>query len=139
MNAPNILEETRMETTESCRLCEKIVVVLETKEALKALQELPSTYDTEQQKYVWKRSGAMAYAMVPRAVQERTGILDLFLCLDEDMLDDLDILAYANKFFRETVLAGWSNGNNVQLMQPVLSPPAELECWKLRHAVAEGS
>jgi len=76
---------------------------------------------------------------VPRAVQGTTGIADLYLCLDEDDMDDIDILDYARKMFREKVFPAWKVGKEMQFLQPSLSPPVDLPCWKLRHEVAEGS
>jgi hypothetical protein len=128
-----------MQTTESCNLCEKIVLVLESKKPLATMLELPNTFDQEQGKYVWKRAGVMAYAIVPRAVEGTMGTADYYLCLDEDDMDDLDIMEYATKYFRETIFPEWKNGKDVHLMQPSLSPPTNLACWKLRHEPAQGS
>lgn len=128
-----------MDTTESCHLCEKIVLVLESKEKLTSVSELPNTRDDREGKYVWKHADLMAYALVPRAVQGTTGLADFYLCIDEDVMDDTDVLGYANKFFREHILPAWKNGKDAHLMQPSLSPPVDLDCWKLRHAAREGA
>ncbi len=128
-----------MQTTESCHLCEKIVIVLESKEKLTSLSELPSTRDERQGKYVWRHTDLMSYALVPRAVQGTTGLVDFYLCIEEDDMDDIDVLGYAKRFFRETILPAWKNGKDVHLMQPSLSPPVDLDCWKLRHAAGEGA
>jgi hypothetical protein len=127
-----------METTESCKLCEKVVVTLEAKRPLTSMAELPTTFDARSGRCVWKFHEFFGYALVPRSFQGVHGEVDLYLCIDEDDFDDIDVSGYVNKFFRDKILPHWTLFNKVHLVAPNLSPPDELmRCRKFHHRAPE--
>jgi hypothetical protein len=128
-----------MQTTESCSLCEKIVVTLEVEKPITDLSELPRTFDPNTGKYVWKQREFLSYTIVPRSAEGNTARVDLFLCVDEDDLDDIDLVAFAQRLFHEQVIPQWGNIRDAQFGRPSLSSPTELPCWKLRHVVHGGT
>ncbi len=127
-----------MQTTESCRLCEKITLTLESRQWLDILMELPNTFDPASRQYVWKHHGIMAYALIPQWIKGTTGGIDLYICIDEDDLDDLDLLSYATKFVHEEILRQWNSFTDVHLMPPALTAPVDIGCWKIRHEYQDG-
>lgn len=127
-----------METTESCNLCEKMVVTLEAKRPLTSLSELPTTFDARAGRCVWKFHEFFGYALVPRSFQGVYGQVDLYLCIDEDDFDDIDVFGYVNKFFREKILPHATLFKGVHLVRPSLSPPDEsMKCRKFHHKTME--
>ncbi|MBI5217024.1 MAG: hypothetical protein HY960_14815 [Ignavibacteriae bacterium] len=122
-----------METTESCKQCEKIELKIETNKAISKPLDLPNTYNTKSKKYVWKHTDLMAYALIPRTMNNHSAEVDLYLCIDEDVLDDIDVYGFATKFLNDQILPKWKNVKNVQLVEPLLSSAEELLCWKYRH------
>ncbi|MBI3189764.1 MAG: hypothetical protein HYZ33_03855 [Ignavibacteriales bacterium] len=122
-----------METTESCKQCEKIEVKIETKYVVSDLFDLPNTYNAKSKKFVWRHTDFMAYALIPRLVKGTSAQVDMYLCIDEDVLDDIDVYGFASKFLNEQILPKWSSIKNVQLVEPLLSSAEELECWKFQH------
>ncbi len=75
----------------------------------------------------------MAYALIPRTVKKTSAQVDMYLCIDEDVLDDIDVYGFATKFLHEEVLPKWKNVKDVQLVELLLSSAEELTCWKYRH------
>ena len=123
--------------TSSCSLCEKIAVTAETADPVSMLLDLPNTFDVRRKKYSWRRHDLLSYALIPRSAQGTTAQIDLYLCVDEDVLDDIDIYAYADRFMKENILPRWRTVRQVRLSQPVLTPPEDLDCWKVRHHALE--
>jgi hypothetical protein len=124
-----------MDSTDTCKLCEKIVLTLETKKPVKDALELPHTYDAHKKVFVWKFHEFMGYAMVPQVVdgpEGRMNIVELFLCIDEDDLDDIDVEGYAKKFIQEKIMPEWKNIKQVHCSKPVLNHPENLECRKMK-------
>ena len=75
-----------------CRYCEKFILELEAHKEIDMLLELPNTYNPMTRTYGWRDRGVMAYALVPQAVHEHHGSVDVYVCVDEDDLDDLDLI-----------------------------------------------
>ena len=121
-----------MENNEHCKLCEKIVVTLEMSEPVDSLFELPNTYSRAAGKYEWRFHDVMAYALIPRAIENRTAHIDMYLCIDEDDLDDIDVRGYAQRFLCDGILTQWKKFKNLHLLEPVLSSPEVVECRKSR-------
>lgn len=122
-----------METTESCKQCEKFELHIETSKPILGPLELPNTYHKKTKKYVWKHTDMMAYAMIPRSVKGTTATIDLFLCIDEDILDDIDVYGYATKFLKDEIVPHWKTVKEMVLAEPLLGAPDDLPCWKLQH------
>ncbi|MBI3194322.1 MAG: hypothetical protein HYZ34_07650 [Ignavibacteriae bacterium] len=122
-----------METTESCKQCEKIELKIETTKAASGPLDLPNTFNSRTKKYVWKQTDLMAYALIPRAVKKTSAQVDMYLCIDEDVLDDIDVYGFATKFLYDQILPKWKNVKDVRLVEPLLSSAEELVCWKYRH------
>ena len=126
-----------MKTTESCELCEKMIVTLEAKRPLKSLTELPNTIDSRTGRCVWKTHDFFGYALVPRSFQDLSGQVDLYLCIDEDDFDDIDVFGYVTHYFHEKILPHWTLFQTASLSRPSLSPPDELRCRKFHHKEME--
>ncbi len=122
-----------METNESCNLCEKLVITVETNDRLDSLLELPNTFSFVAKRYEWVHHKGLTYALVPRSAHGTTGYIDLYLCLDEDDLDDIDLEGLAAQFLREEVFSTWDNYKSFHLTQPNLDAPIDIGCWKLHH------
>ncbi len=123
-----------MDVTDTCKLCEKIVVTLDVDPRAKNAMELPNTYDAKKRAYAWKFHEFMAYALIPQSTGTADGntrLVDMFLCIDEDDLDDIDVQGFATKFFHEHILPGWKGIKHVKLSKPVLAHSDDLECRKL--------
>jgi hypothetical protein len=123
-------------TTESCSQCERLSVVVESARTLEDLRELPNTHDRHKGRYVWHSREFFGYALVPRSVRGKRGIIDAYFCIDEDDLDDIDVQGYASRFLREWVFPRWKNFKIVEISEPVLAVPDGLLCRKLRHTPA---
>ena len=124
-----------MQTTESCRYCEKVLITLEAKKPISGLLELPNTFNPAASCYEWVRREPLGYALVPLEAEGRTARVELYLCLDEDDLDDIDIHTFTNELLMNTILPVWEGiAAVVSCGDPVLSsPPVDMECWKVRH------
>jgi len=126
-------ESRIMETTESCKYCEKFELHIETKQPISGPLDLPNTFYPKTNKYVWKHTDMMAYAIIPKSVKGTVASVDLFLCIDEDILDDIDVNGYANKFLREEIIPKWNNLKDIHVSEPLLGCPDNLPCWKVQH------
>ncbi len=122
-----------MQTNESCRCCEKMVVTFESYKPFDMLMELPHTMDSTERHYAWKHHTMMTYAMIPQSIHGTTGIVDLYVCMDEDDLDDIDLRGLATEFLNRAVLPGMNSIREMRLSQPVMTAPAAIGCWKLHH------
>jgi hypothetical protein len=120
-------------TTESCRQCEHLAVVLESASPLGSVRELPNTHDRHTGRYTWHTRGFFGYALVPRSVRGKQGIIDAYFCMDEDDLDDIDVQGYFDKYLRERVLRRWKNFKIVEISEPALASPEGILCRKIRH------
>jgi len=118
--------------TPQCKLCEKMVITIESHKFLETLLELPNTFDAVNRQYVWKRDNDLSYVLIPQSIAGRTGVVDLYLCVDEDILDDIDVRGYAIKFLREEVFPHWQNFKDAHISEPMLSTPDVVGCWKLQ-------
>ena len=74
----------------------------------------------------------MGYALLPRSSDGKSATIDLFVCIEEDDLDDIDLLGYAKRFMEEQIVPKWKNVKAVHLLEPSLSPPGELPCKRVR-------
>ena len=123
-----------MKTTESCRYCEKVLVELVSPTPIASLLDVPNTFDASRREYSWKIYDSAAYALVPRAIAKTSAELDVFVCMEEDDLDDIDLL----EFVKEVVvreLASWKTSLRItRVTDSLLAPPAELQCYRQRHS-----
>ena len=124
-----------MKTTESCSMCEKIAVMIETTKPLENLAGLPFTGNG--QKPGWREYDIMAYAIVPRCVNGSVGIVDLYLCLEEDDLDDIDLPEYAEHFLRTQIFPKLKNFKEAHILPPSLSTPIDIGCWRYHHETVD--
>jgi len=122
-----------METNEICTLCEKVVVTFSSEQPIVSLSELPNTFDPVSKKYSWKHYDLMEYALVPRKIDKTSGEVDLYICMDEDEIDDIDLMEYANEFLHKEIIPSWDNFQVVQVISAFLSPPFDVECRRMGH------
>ncbi len=116
-----------------CRYCEKFVLELDAHKDIDMLLELPNTYNPMTRAYEWRDRGIMAYALVPQTVHGHHGTVDVYVCIDEDDLDDLDLVDYTKQFLTREVLPSWGNYRDVRLAGPSLAPPLNIGCWRMHH------
>ena len=119
---------------EHCRYCEKFILELEAHKELDMLLELPNTYNPMARTYEWRDRGNMAYALVPQSIHGHTGTVDVYICVDEDDLDDFDVTAYTTSFLKNEVLPSWGNFKEVRIAGPSLAPPLDIGCWRKHEA-----
>ena len=124
---------TLRQTTESCALCEKIVVSVLSSKPVVSLLSLPNTMNAQTGEYEWRRHGNAAYALVPRSIAGTTGMIDCYLCCDEDDLDDISILEVAGSLLHTLVERHWTTLTSVTCAPPSLAEPRDIACWKVRH------
>ena len=122
-----------MQTAISCRMCEKLALTLELTAAGGSPITVPNTFDEKSGQYGWKFHEFFAYALIPRKVQGSQAEIDLYLCIDEDDLDDIDVCGYARRFLRERIYPQWNNIKRFDVHEPVLEAPEDIECRLLRH------
>ena len=118
--------------TPPCTLCEKIIVTIQTTTPITSTLELPNTFDPVAKDFAWKRDNNMSYLLVPQVAIETTGVVDVFLCIDEDILDDIDVRGYTTKFLEMEIFPLWKNIKSVTFSEPIQSTPDGVACWK-RH------
>lgn len=132
-------KETLMwQTTESCRQCEKLSVLVESPDQIQSIREVPNTYDSRDEKFIWKFHEFMGYGLVPQSIDGQRATIDLYLCIDEDDLDDIDVRGYADRFLSERIPHLWKNVRILSISEPVLATPSVLPCRKLRHNIRIG-
>lgn len=122
-----------MKTTESCRMCEKVVVTIEKAVPFKNLEELPNTYKKHSTAFGWKHYDIMEYALVPRCINGTIGIIDLYTCIEEDELDDVDIMEYTEHFLKTRIYPSMKNIKEAHLFAASLSTPTGIGCCRLQH------
>ena len=117
-----------MQTTTSCSLCEKVSVTFKSKRLLTSSLDLPNTYDRHSKKYGWKHYNLMEYALVPRTINKTTGEVDLYVCMDEDEIDDIDLIEYAEELLHKEILPAWDKFSIEKVLPAYLSPPQDIGC-----------
>jgi hypothetical protein len=117
-----------MYTSVECNLCETIIMTLDLKEPVDSLMQLPNTFSGKDGAYAWKFHEIMGYALLPRSTSGRIAVVDLYLCIEEDDLDDIDVLGYVTRYIREHLLPKWANVKDFRLTQPVLATAQNLKC-----------
>ena len=123
-----------MKTTESCSMCERVAVMIETTKPLESIAGLPTTQKNGKGTGTgWRKYDIMAYALVPRCVNGAVGIVDLYLCLEEDDLDDIDLAEYAEHFLKTKIFPQMDNFKEAHILPPSLSTPIDIGCWRLHH------
>jgi hypothetical protein len=120
-----------------CKYCEKFVLELESHKDFDMLLELPNTFDTVTKQHEWRDTGLFAYAIIPRSFHGAIGVIDVYVCIDEDDLDDLDLGEQTEKFLKQDILPSWGNFRTIRLAGPFLAPPADIGCWRARHRHGE--
>ncbi|HUL44492.1 MAG TPA: hypothetical protein VLY03_09055 [Bacteroidota bacterium] len=118
----------QIEQDEYCHLCERMIATFEADEELCSLNELPNTFDKKSRMYVWKDHAFVSYALIPRSINGSTGLADLYVCVDEDDLDDIDLENYAAKLMGDEILPAWRKMKSVHLTEPTLAPPVDIRC-----------
>jgi hypothetical protein len=132
------MEDPDMQTAESrCKYCEKFILELELHKEIDMLLELPNTFDHIMKSYEWRDTGFLAYALLPRSIHGTHGLVDVYICVDEGEIDDLNLREYTKKFLTHEILPSWGSVKNINLSGPFLSPPLDIGCWRLRHEGGE--
>ncbi|GEM_PF-1563713 len=122
-----------MEIKEQCGQCEKFELNVQTVIPITRPIELPNTYSAQARKYIWKHTDMMAYALIPRSIEGTTATIDMFLCMDEDLMGEIDLTGYATRFLSEEIIPHWYNISDFSFKAPVLGAPEVLPCWKTQH------
>jgi hypothetical protein len=138
MQNESTMEGTTMYPAEShCKYCEKFVLELESHKEFDMLLELPNTFDPVTKQHEWRDTGLFAYALIPRSFHGTIGRIDVYVCVDEDDLDDVEISQETEKFLKQEILPSWGNFKTIRLAGPSLSPPADIGCWRIKHTHGE--
>ena len=95
--------------------------------------DLPNTFNACSKKYEWKDYAMMAYAIIPQSLRGTTGVVDFYVCGDEDNLDDIDLLEQVREFLQREILSVWNNVKSMVLVGPILTAPVDIGCWKIKH------
>lgn len=111
-----------------CRYCEKFALELESHNEIEMLLDLPNTFDPVTKLHEWRDTGLFAYAIIPRSFAGTVAQLDVYVCVDEDDLDDIEIGVEMEKFLKQNILPAWGNFKSIRLAGPFLAPPADLVC-----------
>jgi hypothetical protein len=98
------------------------------------MKSAPSTYDAASRKYLWKSFDLMNYAIVPKVILNEGVQVDVFVCMDEDDLDDVDLKQYVGDFFMKTILPEWEGYSLSRISEPTDEPPFEVGCPKTKHS-----
>jgi hypothetical protein len=123
-----------MDDNYSCNMCVKVTLDLCCTMALRNVERAPSTYDGISRKYEWKKFDLMNYAIVPK-IKLNDGVqVDVFVCMDEDDLDDMEIKEYVGEFFAKTILPAWEGYSLGHVSEPTDEPPFEVGCPKTKHS-----
>ncbi len=117
---------------QQCRFCEKFVLELEAHKDIDTLLELPNTYNHVKKTYEWRDRGNVAYALIPRSVHGSRGAVDVYICAEEDDLDDMDLTDFTHHFLTAEILPSWGNYKQVHLAGPSLAPPLDIGCWRVK-------
>ena len=110
-----------------------MIIAVETRKPLESLLELPNTFSLLAKRYEWVHRGWTTYALIPRSAHGTTGYIDLYLCIDEDDLDDVDLTDHVVRFLQNEIFSMWDNYKSFHLTQPSLDAPVDLGCWKFHH------
>jgi len=73
-----------MRSDKSCRYCERVTVNLELGRPVETMDDIPNTYDASSGRYCWRIHDVMAYALIPRAIQNHVGQVDCYVCIDDE-------------------------------------------------------
>ncbi|MFI5253616.1 MAG: hypothetical protein ACHQQQ_14435 [Bacteroidota bacterium] len=128
-----------MDENYSCNLCVKISFDLHSPKSLRNLSDAPSTYDGVSKKYEWRKYDLMSYAIVPKNFLPHGVQVDIYVCMDEDDLDDMDLKQYVGDFFTKSILPGWRGFTINSITEPTDEPPFEVGCPKVMHKSTENT
>jgi hypothetical protein len=123
-----------VEDNYSCNLCVKVTLGLRCTKALRNIERAPSTYDAVSRKYEWKNFDLMDYAIVPKDILNDGVQVDVFVCMDEDDLDDVELKQYVGDFYTKTILPVWEGYSLSHISEPTDEPPFEVGCPKTKHS-----
>ncbi len=111
-----------------CRLCVKLSVDLRCAGKPCLLSDAPNTFDVVSQKYEWKNFDLMNYALIPRALLANGVQVAMYICMDEEDLDDMDLNKYVESFLKESLLPLWQGFSVEHISEPTDEPPFEIGC-----------
>ena len=120
-----------------CLQCEKIVVEFQSVDEVQRLLDAPNTFDSSRGTFVWKEFDLMKYTLIPRAIENTKAWVDLYMCIDEDDLDDMDLYEYAESFLKIGVLPQWTAFSVTHLVPPFQATPEMVACWRLEELRAK--
>jgi hypothetical protein len=124
------------QTMTSCRQCEKLSILVEAPQQILNVLELPNTYDPRHDEYVWKFHEFFGYALVPCVIDGTQATIDVYFCVDQDDLDDIDVRGYAMRFLSERISVLWKDVRILRVSEATLAFPVALLCRKPAHVEA---
>ncbi|HUN65013.1 MAG TPA: hypothetical protein VMW43_02860 [Bacteroidota bacterium] len=114
---------------QECRYCEKFILELESDRPIKSIHDLPNTFNRSTGRHEWREAEGLAYAVIPRSFRGAHALIDVYVCLDEDQLDDIDLGPKTEEILNNDLLPAWGHVSTMRLAGPFLSPPADIDCW----------
>ena len=112
-----------------CSGCEKIAIELERQQPILNLLDVPNTFNRSKRMHVWRHYKLTNYVLVPRLAEQNRVWVDLYLCGDEDDLDDLDLVDYTKQFLEDEVLPEWK-GFTVKHLAPSVLAVSTVGCLR---------
>lgn len=122
-----------------CAYCEMAFIDFETDRALTDPLEAPNTYDRANRCYRWVDAHAIKYLLVPRSLDRSTVHAELYLCLDEDDIRDLNLSDFLRTLVEQEILPRWPTFRLVDVIPALVSAKPEAPCWRLEEGDANGS
>lgn len=119
-----------MMNSDSCNECTKIVVHLAPLAPMGTLLDVPNTFNRVSQTFCWNTFDTVAYALVPQSQRKEEVLVDLYLCLDEDDLDDIDLPHFVARLLQENVLVRWRQFILLRFSEPEWIPPTGIGCHR---------
>lgn len=115
-----------------CAYCEMAFIDFETDRALTDPLEAPSTYDRANRCYHWVDAHAIKYLLVPRSLDRSTVHAELYLCLDEDDIRDVNLSEFLSVFIDREILSRWPTFRVAEIIPALVSAKPEGKCWRIK-------
>lgn len=119
-----------MYSTRPCTYCEMAFVEFESDRVLTDLLDAPNTYDRSRRTYLWVETHTLKYLLIPRSVQNSTIHAELYLCVDEDDLKDLNLSDFLRTLIEQEVLLRWPSFRVADVIPALVSAKPDAQCWR---------
>jgi hypothetical protein len=121
------------QSEEPCAGCDKLTITVESNSPITNLDFVPSTYDTQSQKYRWEYEGILGYILIPRSFHGRRAYIDLYVCIDESDRSSIDIYGYTEKFLQEKIFSLREGLKLMHLSRPCIARPEHVTCRSIKY------